>query len=148
MVVFYRGGWCPFCNLQLRAYQRSLPDFAALGASLVAISPQTPDHSLSTAQKNALTFPVLSDTGGEVSARFGLRFELSADLRGIYTAFGNDLPRINGEEGWHLPVPATYVVATNGRIMLAEVDSDHRMRPDPDVVLTFLQDLQRMCSAA
>jgi peroxiredoxin len=148
VVMFYRGGWCPFCNMQLRAYQRFLLEFAGLGASLVAISPQTPDHSLSSAEKNALTFPVLSDAGGEVSARFGLRFELPADLRGIYTAFGNDLPRINGEPGWHLPVPATYVIAADGRIVLAEVDPDYRMRPDPEVVIAALHDLKRMRSAA
>jgi peroxiredoxin len=148
VVVFYRGGWCPFCNMQLRAYQRSLPELAAVGAGLVAISPQNPDHSLSTAEKNALTFPILSDAGGAVSARFGLRFELPPDLRGIYAAFGNDLPRINGEEGWHLPVPATFVVATDGRIVLAEVDTDHRMRPDPETVVAFLQDIQHMRPAA
>lgn len=148
VVMFYRGGWCPFCNLQLRAYQQFLPAFADLGATLVAISPQTPDHSLSTAEKNALTFPVLSDAGGDVSARFGLRFELPAELQRIYTAFGNDLPRINGEAGWHLPVPATYVIAADGRIVLAEVDPDYRMRPDPEAVIAALQDLKRMRSAA
>jgi peroxiredoxin len=148
VVTFYRDGWCPFCNMELRAYQRLLPEIAALGAGVVAISPQASDHSLLSKEKNALTFPILSDAGGQTAARFGLRFELPADLRAVYAAFGNDLPRINAEEGWHLPVPATYVIAADGRIVLAEVDPDYRMRPDPEAVVAALHDLRHVRSAA
>ena len=148
VMTFYRGGWCPFCNMELRAYQRLLPEIIDLDASLIAISPQTPDNSLSSAEKNALTFPVLSDLGGEIATRLGLRFELPADLRDVYVAFGNDLPRVNGEKDWHLPVPATYVIAPNGHIVFAEVDPDYRRRPDPEAVMAVLRDLTRIRSAA
>jgi peroxiredoxin len=138
VLTFYRGGWCPYCNLELRAYQRILPELNALGASLVAISPQIPDKSLSTAEKNALTFPVLSDVGLHVAAAFGLAFDLPAELQPFYAASGNVLPVVNGDGAWRLPIPATYVIGKDGRIMLASVDPDYRNRLDPMEVLAAL----------
>ena len=95
IVAFYRGGWCPFCNLELRAFQRLLPDIKTTGASLVAISPEKPDDSLSTAEKNALTFEVLSDVGQKVGRAFRLVYEFSDELKSAYQEFGLDIP---GEE--------------------------------------------------
>ncbi len=96
IVAFYRGGWCPFCNLELRAFQRLLPDIEAAGASLVAISPEKPDDSLSTAEKNALTFEVLSDVGQKVGRSFRLVYEFSDELKSAYNGFGLDIPAKNG----------------------------------------------------
>lgn len=141
VVTFYRGGWCPYCNLELRAYQALLPDFAALGARLVAISPETPDNTLSTAEKNALAFDVLSDAKGQLADALGIRFELSDAVRALYEKFGHDLPARNGDDNWSLPMPATYVVARGGRIALANVDPDYRNRLDPGIVLAALRDL-------
>jgi peroxiredoxin len=147
VVSFYRGGWCPYCNLELRALQMVLPQIQALGASLVAISPQTPDQSLSTAEKNALAFPVLSDTGSKVAKAFGIAFDLAEELRPIYTRFNHALPDVNGDDSWVLPIPATYVIDSDGRIALAFVDSDYRVRLEPAQVLSALTSLRRLRAA-
>ena len=111
VVTFYRGGWCPYCNIQLRAYQAVQPQMVALGARLVAISPQLPDRSLSTAETNELTFDVLSDVGNGVARSFGLVYALPEELREALRSNNKALPGINGDESWELPVPATYVIA-------------------------------------
>lgn len=142
VLSFYRGGWCPYCNLELRALQAVLPEITALGAALVAISPQTPDESLSTAEKNALAFPVLSDSGSAVAARFGIAFDLADELRAIYTGFGHGLPAINGTDDWRLPIPATYVIDQTGTIRFAYVDPDYRKRLEPAQIVATLACLQ------
>lgn len=141
VLAFYRGGWCPYCNLQLRAYQTALPRMAAVGASLVAISPQQPDASLSTAEANALTFDVLSDAGNAVARAYGLVFALPAELRDGMRAAGKALPDINGDDTWELPVPATFVLGTNGAVALAFVEADHRLRLEPDDIIRALERL-------
>lgn len=138
IVTFYRGGWCPYCNLELRAYQDLLPEIIAKGARLVAISPETPDNSLSTAEKNALSFDILTDSDGHLADALGIRFELSPAIRALYQKFGHDLPVRNGDGRWSLPMPATYVIEKGGRISLAYVDADYRKRLDPQVALDAL----------
>ncbi len=138
VVIFYRGGWCPYCNLELRAWQQQLDALTAAGASLVAISPQTPDNSLSTAEKNALAFPVLSDSDLAASEAFGVAFELPPALVELYAKVGNDLPTLNGNGRWVLPVPATYVIGRDGRIAQAHVEADYRERAEPAEVLRQL----------
>jgi peroxiredoxin len=130
VLKFYRGGWCPYCNLELRAYQQALPELHAIGAQLVAISPESPDNSLSTAEKNALRFSVLSDREGRVARDYRLAFELSPELKAIYRSRGRDLAEWNGGD-WTLPVPATFVVGRDRRIALAHVDADYRSRLEP-----------------
>lgn len=139
VVVFYRGGWCPYCNLELRAYQNALPEFAALGARLIAVSPETPDNTLSTAEKNALAFDVLSDERGRLADALGIRFELSPAIKELYGKFGHDLAARNNDDRWSLPMPANYVVARGGRIALASVDPDYRKRLDPALALAALR---------
>ena len=107
VLTFYRGGWCPYCNIELQALQAALPEFTAHNAALVAVSPQTPDQSLSTAEKNELEFSVLSDVGNDVAGEYGLVFTLPEALRPIYAEFGIDLPSYNGDDSFELPVPAT-----------------------------------------
>lgn len=141
VVSFHRGGWCPYCNLELRALQRILPALAARGASLVAISPQTPDESLSTAQRNALAFALASDVGNVVARHFGIAFDLAVELRPIDRQLGHGLPETNGDDSWLLPVPATYVVAADGRIILSHVDTDYRDRFEPADILDVLDRL-------
>lgn len=138
VVSFYRGGWCPYCNLELRALQQVLPQLQHLGASLVAISPQKPDESLSTAEKNALSFPVLSDLASSVASSFGITFDLAEELRPIYTRFDHPLPQKNGVDSWVLPIPATYVIDKKGKILLSFVDIDYRNRLEPSEVITAL----------
>lgn len=138
VVSFYRGGWCPYCNLELRALQNALPPIKLLGAELVAISPQIPDESMSTAEKNNLAFPVLSDVGSATAKAYGIAFDLAEELRPIYTRFGHALPEKNGDDSWLLPIPATYVIDTNGTVVLAFVDVDYRNRLEPAEIVSAL----------
>ena len=140
VVVFYRGGWCPYCNLHLRGFQRRLPAFRELGATVVAISPQLPDNSLSTREKDELAFPVLSDVGNKVARQFGIVFELSDRLVELYRQFGHALEDFNGADGSReLPVPATFLLDGKGAIRLAHVDVDYTRRLDPDDVIEVLK---------
>jgi peroxiredoxin len=126
VISFYRGGWCPYCNIELRGLQRVLPEITALGASLVAISPQLPDNSLSTEEKNHLAFPVLSDVGNIVARQFGIVYRLPDDLLETYVAFNHGLADMNGEDGaTELPMPATYVLDPSGVVRVAFVDEDY-----------------------
>jgi peroxiredoxin len=135
VLVFYRGGWCPYCNLELRAWQQQLPVLKHMGAGLVAISPQTPDNSLSTAEKNALAYPVLSDSSLAAAEAFGVAFTLPPELIELYGRVGNDLPVLNGNGQWTLPLPATYVIGRDGRIVFAHIEADYRERAEPAQVL-------------
>ena len=135
ILVFYRGGWCPYCNLELRAYQRLLPEIRKAGAQLIAISPQTPDASLSTQEKNALAYPVLSDTVNATAKAFGILFDMPAYLSELYANFGNDLTKINDAGTWALPVPATYVIGQDGKILKAFVETNYRVRMEPQSAL-------------
>jgi peroxiredoxin len=140
IVTFYRGGWCPYCNLELRAFQRVLSEIEAAGASLVAISPEKPDDTLSTSEKNALTFEVLSDVGQKVGRAFGLVYEFSDELKSAYNGFGLDIPGKNGVTGeWALPISATYVIDRGGLIIYAYTDPDYRDRADPADVIAILK---------
>lgn len=141
IIAFYRGQWCPYCNTELRVLQRYLPDFKAAGASLVAISPQTPDNSLSTTEKNELEYEVLSDVGNVVARELGLVFTLPESLRPIYENFGIDLPAHNGDCTFELPVPATYVVAQNGEIIYAFAEADYTQRAEPSDILAAVKSI-------
>ena len=139
VVTFYRGGWCPFCDLQLRAYQGVSSQIHDLGAELVAISPQTPDYVLSDAEQKALTFPVLSDEGNHTARAYGLVFSLNEALRGLQTGFGNPTPKFNGDDSWELPIPATFVLDRAGKVRFAEADPDWMKRTEPAAILEALR---------
>jgi peroxiredoxin len=138
VLIFYRGEWCPYCNLQLRSFQAHLDEFAALGAQLVAISPQMPDHSLSMAEKNELGFRVLSDVEAAVIDRYGLRYEVDPETRALLATVGNDLASYNGKAGWVLPAVATFVIAPGGDVRYANVRGDWTERAEPTEVLAVL----------
>ncbi|MGB3533822.1 MAG: peroxiredoxin-like family protein [Microcoleaceae cyanobacterium] len=141
VISFYRGGWCPYCNLELRTLQKYLPKIKQMGANLVVISPETPDHSLSTSEKNKLTFEVLSDAKNQVAKQLGLVFTLPEKLHPIYQEFGIDIPAYNGDHSFELPIPATYVVASDGRIIHSFVNPDYTQRLDPEEIITALQQI-------
>lgn len=142
IIAFYRGGWCPYCNLELKALQNALASIQETGAALVAISPETPDNSLTTQEKNELAFPVLSDLDNQVARQFGLVFQLPASLRPIYDGFGIDLVAYNGNDQFELPIPATYVVQPNGEIVYAFADVDYTKRAEPSDVVNALKALK------
>jgi peroxiredoxin len=119
-----------------------LPQITALGASLVAISPQLPDESLTTTEKNELAFPALSDVGNAVARQFGLVFALSEHLRPIYTKLGADLPKFNGTDTFELPVPGTFVVDREAVIRIAHVNADYKQRMEPAHILDALGALE------
>lgn len=131
IITFYRGVWCPYCNIELQAINDVLPQIEGYGASVVAISPQTPVNSRKSVRDNKLGFPVLSDTNGEVGAAFGLRFALPDYLVDLYKALKNDLPAFNADPSWTLPMPARYVIDQDGIVLYSEVNPDYTHRPDP-----------------
>jgi peroxiredoxin len=141
VISFYRGEWCPFCNIELRALQQALPAMEQLGATLIAISPETPDHGIVAAEKNKLTFPVLSDFGNKVARQFGIVFQVGQELKGFSkNVFKNDIALRNGEDSYELPVPATYVIDTSGVIRFAHVDVDYMTgRAEPEEVISTLK---------
>jgi peroxiredoxin len=142
VVAFYRGDWCPYCDLQLKAYQEVLPRIRAAGASLVAISPQTAKYCQITADKRNLDFPLLSDTGNEVARRFGLVFKVSDGMLALLRGFGIELGNYNGESSAELPVPGAFVIARDGRIDFEYVNPDYRERLEPAAILRRLEQLK------
>src|SRR6266516_1351350 len=142
IMTFYRGQWCPYCHLALRAYQQALPHMQARGASLVAISPQTPDHSRVLAEKLELTFALLSDMGNQVARQFGLVFTIDEAVRAAHKQVGANLPRFNGTDAWELPMAGTFLVDQLGTVRLAFVHADFTRRLDPSVVIAHVNELQ------
>ncbi len=142
VVTFYRGGWCPFCDLQLRAYQGVLGQIRDLGAELVAVSPQTPDYAMSDVEKKQLTFPVLTDQGNVAARQYGLVFRLDDALQQLQTAFGNPIPKFNGDQTWELPMPGTFVLDRAGVVRLAHVDPNWTKRLEPAAILDCLRSLK------
>ncbi|TYP71229.1 peroxiredoxin-like family protein [Paenibacillus methanolicus] len=142
VLVFYRGSWCPFCNVQIRAYQRMLPDLQQLGSQLIAISPQSQDNSLTQMEKEQLTFPVLSDPNGDVAHRYNLLFELPAYLQDVFKhKLGRDLALINQCDRWVLPVPATFLIDRGGVVRRHYVNPDYMNRMEPQEILDHLKRL-------
>jgi peroxiredoxin len=124
VITFYWGEWCPYCNLELRAYQQALSELLESGTSVVAISPQTPAHSRATVANNELTFVIMSDVGNTVARPFGLVYTIDEAVRGAYQQMGADLPAFNGDDSWQLPMPGTFIIDPVGTVLLAFVDPD------------------------
>ena len=141
VLTFYRGGWCPYCNIQLRAYQGILNELKKLGASLVAVSPETPGNSLDTRQREELEFHVLSDNGNVVAKQFGLVFPVSTEVRLLFEGWDIHLENHNGIEGGEIPVPATYIIDEAATIIFGKPDVDYRTRVEPKEILRALSSL-------
>jgi peroxiredoxin len=141
VVVFYRGRWCPYCNLDLRAIELVSRDIRSLGASLVAISQQTHDDSLETQRRNELSFASLVDVGGKVAHAFGLRWKVSDELRAVEEDCGMDLAAFNSDPSWTLTMPARYVVARDGMIEYADISVDYTRRGEPSELISVLAHL-------
>lgn len=139
IVTFYRGGWCPYCNMELRAYQEIMEDIHNEGAQLIAISPQTPDQSMTTQEKNDLQYHVLSDVGNKTAQQFNLVYELPDYLVDVYKDKGLNVDKHNGDESWTLPISATYIIDTDGTIVYEYTKSDYKDRAEPSEVLQKLK---------
>lgn len=147
VVSFYRGVWCPYCNMELQALEAARGDFAAAGARLAAISPQNRVNSRKAVRENGLSFPILSDPGNAVAAAFGLRFALPDYLVDLYTSLGNMLPNFNGDDSWTLPMPGRFVIGGDGLIAYAEVNPDYTRRPEPADMLPAIRRAAAMVTA-
>jgi peroxiredoxin len=136
VIVFYRGGWCPYCNIALRTYQAQLvPALAEQGIPLVAISPQTPDGSLSTQETKDLTFTVLSDPGNQIAGQLGILTAPSDGARAAQLQLGLDLTKVNADGTTTLPMPAVVIVDSAGVIRWIDVHADYTSRTEPALVL-------------
>ena len=146
VLTFYRGVWCPYCNMELQALQDALPEIEARGAQLLAISLQGPENSRKSQRQNKLDFPILTDQGGDVSDRFGLRWTLQDYVIPVFQGFGVELPQIHGTDEWTLPMPARYVIGTDGVIAYAEVNPDYTIRPEPSDMFPVLDKLAHVAA--
>ena len=131
IIVFYRGEWCPYCNLQLKAYERIMNEIKTAGAQLIAISPQTPDHSLSMQEKHELSFSVLSDTNNKTAENYNLKYKLPDFQQAIQKRSGIELNQYNGDPTFELPVTATYIIDKSGIVIAGASDVNHRTRMEP-----------------
>ena len=143
VVSFFRGAWCSFCTAELRSLQQNLYEIMQLKSSLVAISPQTPDKSLLTVEKNELTFEVLVDSANVTARRFGIAYKVPQLMNNRLAGSGVNLEEYNGSEEFELPVPATYVVDTDGIIRYAYVNPDYSQRADPIEIIGALRRLRK-----
>jgi peroxiredoxin len=139
IISFYRGSWCPYCNAQLNNFQQHLADFKAKGATLVAITPEKPDLTTVTAESKKIEFPILTDENNKFAKKIGLVFGLGPELKAVYEKFGIDLEKSQGNKEWNLPMPATYVVSKQGKIVYAFVDVDYTQRASAEDVMAALE---------
>ncbi len=143
VLKFYRGRWCAFCTLELRAYQRLLPEFRALGAEVIALSPQNEAETMLNRERDRLQLHMITDTDNAIARQFGITYEVGADVRGLYEAAGLDLGRTNAAANWSIPLPAAYLIAPDRRIVYSFVDPNYLQRAEPETVLAELRSLQR-----
>ncbi len=137
----FRGGWCPFCSIEMKALADALPEIKNLGATLVALSPNTVEATQDTDARLDPGFALLSDQGGAVIDRYRLRYVLDEDLRPVYESFGIDIAADNGDNSFYLPIPATYVIGPNGVITAAHLDADYVTRMEPKDIIAALKAL-------
>ncbi|KAJ5910488.1 hypothetical protein N7504_005131 [Penicillium tannophilum] len=141
LVSFYRGEWCPFCNLELRALQSHLDEFHKKGVTLVAISPELPDQSLSTSEKLSLKFPVLSDVDNKLAKQLGLLFPQPKAMQTVFDTFGVDWKQRYGNDDLEVPVPATFLVDKKGIVRNSFVNPEYQHRLDPETALQWIEHL-------
>lgn len=141
ILKFYRGGWCPYCLLELQAYQKHLSDFKKLGATLIVLAPDTDKEIAKTKRRFKLSFPIYSDTKNQIADKFGIKFKLDAKVEKIYQKFGIDLKEAQENSEFTLPMPGTYIIDRTGKVIFAFADADYTVRVDP---LTVLKELKKL----
>ncbi|KAF4979361.1 hypothetical protein FZEAL_4402 [Fusarium zealandicum] len=142
LISFYRGEWCPYCNVALQFLQRRLDDFTARGVTLVAISPELPDYSLTATEKNELKFPVLTDLHNRLAKKLGIVYDQSS-ARGVHAKLGVSLTERNGDDSYEVPIPATLLVDSSGVIRNVNLEPDYRKRMEPELALEWIDALQK-----
>ena len=143
VLVFYRGAWCPFCNMHLHVLQESLPEFKKYDAQLVTITPQMPDKSVEQFKKKGYKFEVLSDLNSNVMKDYNLYFELSSDLVEVYKKHGLDIEVFNGAGRAVLPIPGSFVIDTDGIVRAMHADTNYKFRMEPSAIINALKIIQR-----
>lgn len=141
VLTFYRGVWCPYCNIELQGLEEAADDIRTRGATLLAISMQGATDSRKARKNNNLSFPILTDQGGELANRFGLRWTLQPYVIEFHKAFNVELPTIHNDGKWNLPMPGRYVIDTDGTVAYAEVNPDYTRRPEPSDLFPVLDRL-------
>jgi peroxiredoxin len=138
VLCFIRGRWCPFCVAQMEAMNLILPEIEQAGTALVVISPQTVQQSFFMRDQHKLRFPLLSDAGNRVARQFGLTYRVPDEQKAIYQRAFVNLPFVNGDDSWELPIPATYIVGHDGSVLYASANEDYTERPEPVDLVRFL----------
>ena len=138
VLTFYRGGWCPYCNLALRALQNVIPEIKEKNATLVAITPETPDNTLSVKEKNKLDFEVLTSRNNELARFLGLTYRLPKELTTLYQKFGIDLTESQGNNDNELPIAATYIIEKDKKITYSFISEDYKLRAEPSDIIAAL----------
>lgn len=146
VISFFRGVWCPYCNIELGALNDAHEDFVAAGAQLVTIAPQLAASAQETRKKHDLKFDVLIDEGNRYADELGIAFPLPKDLRDVYLGFGLDIPAHNGDDSWRLPMATRIVVAQDGTIADIDVNADYTVRPDPSQTIEEVRKLTRQAA--
>jgi peroxiredoxin len=141
VLCFIRGRWCPFCVAQMEAMNLILPEIEQAGATLMAISPQTVQQSFFMRDQHKLRFPLLSDAGNKVARQFGLTYRVPDEQEAVYRKAFVNLPLVNGDDRWELPIPAAYIIDRDGTVLHASADEDYTERPEPADIIQFLQAL-------
>jgi peroxiredoxin len=138
VLCFIRGRWCPFCVGQMEAMNLALPEIEQAGATLVAVSPQTLQQSFFMRDQHKLRFPLLSDAANKVARQFGLTYRTQDEQKTVYQRAFVNLPFVNGDDSWELPIPATYVIDYDGAVIYASANEDYTERPEPQEILQVL----------
>jgi peroxiredoxin len=145
VLSFYRGEWCPFCNLELRAYQQILPEIEALSAAFIAVSPEKPEFGQLLTDKQKLTFPILSDHENSVARKYGLVYQVNSEVKELALNFGNDISKRNGSDRWELPIAGTFVIDAKSTVRFAQVDPNFMTgRANPAIVLEVLTNISQI----
>jgi peroxiredoxin len=139
VLCFIRGRWCPFCVAQMEAMNAILPEIEKAGATLAAISPQTVKQAYFMHDQHRLRFPLLSDAANGVARQFGLTYRVSQEQQALYQRTFVNLPFVNGDESWELPIPATYIIERDRTALYASANEDYTERPEPEEIVAALR---------
>ncbi|MFG1501488.1 peroxiredoxin-like family protein [Halobacteriovorax sp. XZX-3] len=139
IVSFYRGSWCPYCMIQLKEYQKYYEEIQNKGAKLIVLAPDTKKEIAKTKRNHKLNFPIYSDVDNKIAKKFGLAFKLEESLKAVYSKFGIDIEKNQGNDKFELPLPGTYIINKEGQIIYAFADADYTKRADPKDLLQYLK---------